>query len=126
MKYLLVLSLALVLGSVAVADEVYVPDNQPTQGNTNVIPFDANFMKIDCRYQALYSAKLLGGQPFTIKKMSFAPANTGNLKTTQMQVRISHFTGTALNATMDLNIPSPVTVLDAPHTYTYTQWCPGF
>jgi hypothetical protein len=126
MKYLLVLSLALILGSVAAADEIYVPDNLPTSGSTNVIPFDANFMKVDCRYQALYFAKYLGGKPFMIKKMSFAAAYTGNLKTTQMQIRISHFTGATLNATMDQNIPSPVTVLDAPHTFTYTKgiWNP--
>ena len=126
MRILLLLSMVLAVSGAALADEIYVPDNLPTTGSTNVIPFSASFMNIDCRYQALYFAKYLGGKPYFIKEMSFAAASTGSLSTSQMQIRISLFPGSTLSATMDQNIPAPVTVLDAPHTYSHTlgTWSP--
>jgi len=120
------LSLIMVLSCGAAADEIYVPDNLPASGSTNVIPFKSTFMKTDCRYQALYKASYFNGKSFSIKELAFAASYTGNLNTSQMQIRLSHFTGSVLSATMDQNIPNPVAVLDGPHTYTTTAglWCP--
>jgi len=128
MKSILTFTMVMVLACGAAADEIFVPDNQPGTGSTNVIPFKGSFMKTDCRYQALYKASYFNGNSFTIKDIAFASTYTGQLDTTRMQIRISHFTGSALSPTMDLNIPAPVTVLDAsPHVYSAAvanSWCP--
>ncbi|MBN2490489.1 MAG: hypothetical protein JXQ29_06540 [Planctomycetes bacterium] len=117
------------LAGAVTADEVYVPDNLPASGSGNYIPMSGSYMQTDGRYQVLYSAALLGTKPYLITDMAFAPAWTGDLKTTQFQVRISHYTGGTLSSLMDANIPSPVTVFDGPLTWvaTINTWCPiGF
>ena len=128
MKVLTALFLALILTGAAVADEVYVPDSNPSTGGSNAIPFWAEWSAINgsIRYQALYSAAQLGNKAFVIKEISFAANYTGSFSATQFQVRISHVTATTLNPMMDLNIPSPVTCYDGTISFPTTvgTWAP--
>jgi len=114
MRFAAILAVCLVLAGPAVADEVYVPDNNATTGGSNAIPFWAEWSAIQgaIRYQALYSPAQLGNKAFTISDLAFAANYTGGFSATQLQVRMSHSTVGTLNATMDLNIPNPVTMYD--------------
>ncbi|MBN2492715.1 MAG: hypothetical protein JXQ29_17845 [Planctomycetes bacterium] len=126
MRVFMTLCVALLLAGAAAADEVYVPDNQPAAGSTNVIPWQASFMSTDCRYQAFYTCTQLGGGGYLVKEISFATDWTGNFKATQLQIRLSHTTATSLDATLDNNIPAPFTVYNGPITWNTTSgvWTP--
>jgi len=123
----LLLSLCLATGAVT-ADEVYVPDSNPTTGGSNAIPFWAEWSAIQgqIRYQALYTNTQLGNKPYFIHEISFPPNFTGTFSATQFQLRMSHVTTTSLNPMMDLNIPNPVTCFNGPLTYPVTigKWEP--
>ena len=90
MRVVLPLFALFLLAGLAAADEVYVPDNQPATGSTNVIPWQPSFMQFDCRYQVLYLASYLGTSGFTINDIAFATHWTGDFKSPQLQIRISH------------------------------------
>ena len=114
MRFVLFLSLLLLVGAVATADEVYVPDNNPATGGSNAIPFWAEWSAImgQIRYQALYDPTQLGNKPFRVSDLAFAANYDGTLSATQLQIRFSHSIVGTLNASMDLNIPAPVVMFD--------------
>jgi hypothetical protein len=126
MRVWMTVGLILILAGASAADEVYVPDNQPASGSTNVIPWSSSFMQTDCRYQALYTSAQLGTGGYLIKEIAFATQWTGDFKATQLQIRFSHYASTALSSLMDQNIPNPVVVYDAPITWNTTTgvWTP--
>ncbi len=128
MRALLLLSLVLAVSGTALADEVYVPDSNPSTGGSNAIPFWAEWSAITgaIRYQALYSPTQLGNKAFVITELSFAANYTGSFSATQLQVRMSHVTTGTLNPLMDLNIPSPVTCYDGSISFPTTvgTWAP--
>lgn len=126
MRSAMTAGLIILLAGSASADEVHVPDPQPGTGASNGIPFRPSIMGFNCRYQALYFASLLGGRPFSLEDIAFGTIWTGDFNATQLQVRISHYTGTTLAATLDQNIPNPVTVFSGPITWRHTAatWSP--
>jgi len=128
MKLAAILAVLLVVAGSAVADEVYVPDNNPGTGGSNAIPFWAEWSAIQgqIRYQALYTPAQLGNKAFVVSDLAFAANYTGGFGATQLQVRMSHVTVGTLNPTMDLNIPNPVTMYDGAFNRSTTlgAWWP--
>jgi hypothetical protein len=126
MRFVLFLSLLLLVGAAATADEVYVPGNNPSSGGSNAIPFWAEWSAIQgqIRYQALYDPTQLGNKPFRISDMAFASNYDGSFSATQLQIRFSHSTVGTLNASMDLNLPAPVVMFDGAFQVptTVNQW----
>jgi hypothetical protein len=116
MKSLLVVGILLVLSGVVAADEVYVPDNIPSMGPINMIPFFAEWTPISgqIRYQLMFGPTELGHRAFRVRDISFAAGYTGSFSASLLQVRMSHSPVGTLNATMDLNLPAPVTCYHAP------------
>jgi len=121
------IALLALLGGMASAGEIYIPDNNPSQGTagSNSWPFNTYSA---WRYHLLLKANYLGGKPFRIKEVSIAFSGTRNgWSATQFQLRIAHTTRNTLSATFAQNFgTSPVALIDGPLTFNAvaSTWSP--
>ncbi len=120
---------ALTLAASATAQSfVYVPDNVPSSGGSNAIPFWAEWSAIqgEIRFQELYTAAQLGNMAFTIQDVAMASNYNGTFGAQLFEIRAAHSTSTMLVQTMDTNIPNPVTLFNGPTTIATSlgQWAP--
>jgi hypothetical protein len=124
----LVFALLLVVAPVAVSlpaqVQVYVPDNNPTTGSTNVYPFGYN---TEWRYQVLVDGAELPATPFRILDVGIVARATNTFSATQCQIRMTHSTLANFqnNRNFDNNIgPCPTEVFNGPMSFpgTANQW----
>lgn len=127
MKTAILIGLVLLAtAAVAGANEVYVPSNTPSSGARTLDPFGANANRPDARYQLVIQPKLLGGQPFVIRDIAFAPSGVGSFTAANFEVRMGLTTGPA-STLFAANLPSPTTVLSSlNYTWNTTNltWTP--
>jgi len=132
MKILLVLFVALAFCSVAVADEIYVPDNNKTTGSVNVIPFSGPWPGSsnpngEWRYQWWIPAVAMGGKSGLIKEVSVVSNYTGVLTAATCEYSMGHNTAAAASTTFATNLPTPTVCYPAgPYTWSATKgnWAP--
>ncbi|HEX5053403.1 MAG TPA: hypothetical protein VFZ65_16620 [Planctomycetota bacterium] len=121
MRYLPLLSL-LALGTQALAQNWYVPDNDATMGTINVIPFGSTGTGsfYNCRMQVRATAAELGGLPNLITGLGFAAGGTGRAHYTTLDIVMDHIPAAqALSTTFASNLTvNAVPVLSAAN-YTW-------
>jgi len=107
----------LLLAPALAAQSWYVPDNQASVGNCNVIPFGSNTSVTwaNQKYQTKATVADLGGQPAVITGLGFAPCGTGVYHYDAIEVVLDHHpAGTPLNTAFASNLtPAATTVLSA-------------
>jgi hypothetical protein len=122
----LVSAMLTVLGVPAGADEIYIPDNKPNTGSTrDPFPFDATAA---WRYHLLIPARMLGDAPVRIMEVSVAfSESTIAWFAPQFQLRMAHTQRNSLSSIFRDNIgPSPVVLVDGPHSFKAVMdtWSP--
>lgn len=112
-----------ILVAPAAAGEIFAPDNDPTQGTCNVIPWGST----EYRYQAVVPSTMMGSAAAFLTELAFAPCNSGTFTATTCEIRMAHFTGTTPSATFQTNLEKDVTVVYSAaafnYPYTTNQWC---
>lgn len=101
---------------------VYIPDNNPSSGNTNVAPLGGP----EWRYQMHLEAAWIG-TPGVIKDIAFASSYTQTFTSPKFQIRMSHTTLKVPVTHFDTNLPNPVVVYpEGSITWNATQhaWSP--
>ena len=102
--------------AVAAQNSLYFPDNVPSAGTCNVIPFgDTNPSSAtwaNQKYQNMFTQAQLGTTPFWIQELGFAPCGGGARQFTTLKIVMSLNPATTLNTTFASNLPTPITVLD--------------
>lgn len=107
----LILALTAPLAHRAQADDVYVPDANPTTGTCNGVPFNPLFN--DYRYQTVFTASQLGAQPRTITGFSLATCDDLTFTANTFEIRMANLAG-ASSKQFDSNIgANPTVVRDA-------------
>ncbi|MEO6594485.1 MAG: hypothetical protein ABIP94_07010 [Planctomycetota bacterium] len=115
MRYLPLLTL-LALGSPALTQNFYIPDNNAAMGTVNVIPFGsttATSSFYNCRMQVRATAAELGNVNNLITGLGFACSGTGAAHYASLQIVMDHIpSAQALSTTFASNLTSnAVTVL---------------
>lgn len=127
MRYVIaLLGFLLVAAETAPAQYVHIPGNDPTRGGGNAWPWNTSG-RPEWRYQLLFTAAQMGGQPGVIKEIAFAPMSTGMHAATKFEMILSHTTASALSGTWATNLPNPVSVIpEGPHSWNATKdvWSP--
>jgi hypothetical protein len=119
------------LATVAVADEVYIPDAN-FSGSVNVIPFSGPWPSSsnpngEWRYQWWIPAASMNGKAGLIREIAVAPNYTGTLTASTCEYAIGTNTLTAPSSTFDTNLPNPTICYPAgPYTWNVTKgkWAP--
>lgn len=111
--------------SVPAQTYVYVPDNLPASGGTNVYPFGTN---TEWRYQMRVDAAWLPTSPFRILEVAIAAGKTGTFTASQCQIRMAHTTIANFqnDKVFATNLgPCPTQVFNGPLSFpaTASQWC---
>ena len=118
--------IGLFLTGAALADEVYVPANQPSVGAGNFWPWDTS-TSTEWRYQLLFTAQQLGNRVGLIHDIAFSPLKSGTHTSTNFEMTFSHTKASALVQTWAQNLPNPVVVYpNAPLRWNVFQdsWSP--
>jgi len=125
------LAVALVLAGSAGADEIYLPDNQPGVGASNVIPMGGVWPSSNTNgeytYQWFIPAAILGGKPFRLTGIANAPVYSGVHTAAQAEILVSHNSLASYSTVFAQNLPQPSTLYPlGPWTWTVTanQWEP--
>ena len=132
MRILLTLSMVLVVTGIALADEIYVPDNNMTTGGVNVIPFSGPWPGSsnpsgEWRYQWWIPAAAMGGKAGLIKEVSVVSNKTGTLTAGTCEYSMGHNTASAPSNNFVTNLPNPTVCYPAgPYTWSATKatWAP--
>jgi hypothetical protein len=100
---------------------VYVPDNQPGVGSTNVIPFGTGSSTTwkNQRYQQLIPASYLPTKASLLRSLAFAPTVTGTYQCRAMVVRIGHNTSSTLAGDFVGSFSIPPTTLVNQANYSW-------
>lgn len=116
MRYLPLLA-ALSLGLPALAQNYYVPDNDPAMGTSNIIPFGTGTLGSysNCRMQVRATAAELGGIANLITGLGFSCSGSGPAHYDALEIVIDHIPATqALTTTFANNLTAnAVNVLSA-------------
>jgi hypothetical protein len=118
--------IGLLVAGAVLADEVYVPANQPSVGAGNYWPWDTS-TSTEWRYQLLFTAQQLGNRAGLIHDIAFSPLKSGTHTSTNFEMTFSHTAASALVQTWAQNLPNPVVVYpNAPLTWNVIQdtWSP--
>jgi hypothetical protein len=118
------LLLLVALAGPVVAQNYFIPDNDPTTGTANTVPFGSTSTASsshNCRMQMRAAAADLGGLPNVITGLSYASNGGGAAHYGTLQIVMDHIpAGQALSTTFASNLTAnAVTVLSAAD-YTWT------
>jgi hypothetical protein len=127
----LALALCLALAGTASADDIFLPDNQPT-GASNVIPFGGAWPSSsnpngEFTYQWWIPGSILGGKPFRLTGLATLPVYTGVHTATKAEITIGHNTLATYSTIFVQNLPQPTTLYpEGPWTWNATAntWSP--
>jgi hypothetical protein len=112
-----ILLAALALAPTAVAQNWYVPNNDPTIGTCNAIPFGSGpgSSFAQCKYQTRFLASDLGAVANLITGLGYAACNTGRAHFDQIEIVLDHIPATQTTSTTFASnlTPAAVTVLTA-------------
>ncbi len=129
--FLLTLAFGLTVAGTAGADELYLPDNQPASGASNVIPMGGVWPSSNTNgeytYQWFIPASILGGKPFRLRGIANAPVYSGVHTAAQAEILASHNSLSTYSTIFAQNLPQPSTLYPlGPWTWTVTkdQWAP--
>jgi len=101
----------------------YVPNANPGAGACNGYPWSIHS---EWRFQMRIPAASLGGAPFRITELAFAPCGSSNFSSPQCEIRMGHTTLTQFNRNFDQNLgKTPSVLFNGPLTWTLTgnTWC---
>jgi len=104
--------------------EVYVPTASPSAGSCNGYPWSIH---PEWRFQMRIPAASLGGKPFRITEIAFAPCGTTTFSSPQCEIRMAHTTLGQFSRTFDQNLGQNRTVVfNGPLTWKLTAntWSP--
>jgi hypothetical protein len=132
MRTVFALALAVILVGGAMADEIYVPDNNPTTGGSNVIPFSGPWPSSsnpngEWCYQWWIPAAAMGGKSGLIKEIAVVSNSSGTLTAGTCEYAMGTNTLSTPSSTFATNLPNPTICYPAgPYTWTVTKdtWAP--
>ena len=124
MRHLLLSIVALLVINLSLSSQVFVPTANPGAGSNNGYPWSTH---PEWRFQMLIPASALGGMPFRITEMAFAPSGSTTFSSPQCEIRMAHTTQSTFHPTFDNNLALNRTVVytQGPITWKTTahQWC---